>query len=43
MGVAAKMADSHQLPSEILKRQTVTNSLETPQKGCFKLEQYLFG
>ena len=42
LAVAAKMADSHQLPSEIL-RQTVTNSLETPQKCCLKLEQYLFG
>ena len=43
LAVAAKMADSHQLPSEILKRQTVTNSFETPQKCCLKLEQYLFG
>ena len=42
LAVAAKMADSHQLPSEIL-RQTVTNSFETPQKCCLKLEKYLFG
>ena len=42
LAVAAKMADSHQLPSEIL-RQTVTNIFETPQKCCLKLEQYLFG
>ena len=42
LAVAAKMADSHQLPSEIL-RQTVTNSLETCRNVAYNLNSTYLG